>query len=136
LKTAADTSVLVASFASWHEHHSVASAAMSRIDVMLAHCVLETYSVLTRLPAPHRIDARVVATYLRVAYGARRTVALSAADHRKLVDQCAAERISGGAIYDAVVGMTARRAGARLLTLDARARATYAAVGVEHEMLG
>lgn len=136
MKTTADTSVLVASFATWHEHHRVASAATSRVDLTIAHCLLETYSVLTRLPAPHRIDARVVADYLRLAYGEHPTRALSAADHRKLVDLCAGERIAGGAIYDAVVGMTARRAGARLLTLDARARLTYVAVGVEHELLG
>jgi predicted nucleic acid-binding protein len=135
LKTTADTSLLVAAFASWHEHHAIAATAVARVDVIVAHCLLETYSVLTRLPAPHRMGAKVVAMYLRVAFGTHRMAALSAADHRKLVERCAAEGISGGAVYDAVVAFTAARSGAKLLTLDARARATYAMMGVEHELV-
>jgi hypothetical protein len=49
---AADTSVVVAAFASWHEHHLRARKALDGGLQMIDHCALETYSVLTRLPAP------------------------------------------------------------------------------------
>jgi hypothetical protein len=73
LKTTADTSVIVAAFASWHENHVMAAAAIARIDLVIAHCLLETYSVLTQLPAPHRMRAPVVDQYLRVAFGGHAT---------------------------------------------------------------
>ncbi len=135
MKSAADTSVIVASFASWHEHHAVAAAAIGRIDVVVAHCLLETYSVLTRLPAPHRMTSEVVSTYLRDAFGKSAIAALSAAEQRKLVSTCAEHGLAGGAIYDGVIAMTCVRAGARLLTLDARARQTYTILGLEPELL-
>jgi predicted nucleic acid-binding protein len=54
VKVTADTSVFVAAFASWHEKHALALAAVQAVDVVIAHCLVETYSVLTRLPTPHR----------------------------------------------------------------------------------
>ena len=47
----ADTSVLVAGFASWHESHAAAREAL-RCARVVAHSLVETYSVLTRLPPP------------------------------------------------------------------------------------
>lgn len=135
MKTTADTSVLVASFASWHEHHEVALTAAGRVDVAVAHCLLETYSVLTRLPAPHRMSPGVVSEFLTLAYGKHAVVGLSAAAHRKLVGTCAAQGLSGGSVYDALIAATCIDAGLTLLTLDARARATYAALGVAHQLL-
>ena len=125
----------MASFASWHEHHAAALAGVQRVDTIVAHCLLETYSVLTRLPAPHRIDAQVAATYIRLAFGNRPLVALSATEQRKLVATCASQGLSGGAVYDALIGATCARGGVRLLTLDTRARQTYAILGVDHEVV-
>ena len=136
MKIAVDTGVIVASFASWHEHHAIAVPAVARADTLVAHCLLETYSVLTRLPAPHRMAPKVVADYVRLAFDRHAIVSLPAADHRKLLENCAARGITGGAIYDAIIAASCLRAGVRLLTFDARARATYALVGVDHEFLG
>lgn len=135
MKIAADTSVLVASFAAWHEHHELAFAAIDRVDSVIAHCLLETFSVLTRLPAPHRMTADVVATYLETSFAEHEVLALSGAEQRLLVAKCAAQGLSGGAIYDALIAATCTRRRARLLTLDARARTTYAALGTAHELL-
>ena len=56
---AVDTSVVVAAFASWHEHHLKRRTSLLDQDVrLIEHCSLETYSVLTRLPAPHRCPGR------------------------------------------------------------------------------
>ncbi len=136
MKIAADTGVIVASFASWHERHAVAVGAVARTDPRVAHCLLETYSVLTRLPSPHRMAPNVVADYVRLAFERHGIVALPAADHRKLLETCAGRGIGRGAVYDAIIAATCLRAGVRLLTFDGRARATYALVGVDHEFLG
>lgn len=135
MKVTADTSVLIAAFASWHEHHHAAVAAMARVDVVIAHCMVETYSVLTRLPAPHRIEAQVVEAYLRIELERLPMVALPAREHGGIVRACAGEGITGGAVYDAVIAATAARARAMLLTFDRRARPTYAAIGAQHELL-
>jgi predicted nucleic acid-binding protein len=39
-------------------------------------------------------------------------------------------------VYDAVVGLTARHAGATLLTRDRRAREVYDLLGVQYEVVG
>jgi hypothetical protein len=43
--------------------------------------------------------------------------------------------IVGGAVYDALVGLAARAAAVPLLTRDARALGTYAALGVDVEIV-
>jgi predicted nucleic acid-binding protein len=132
---AADTSVLVAAFASWHEHHDVAFAAIRRLDAVVAHCLLETYSVLTRLPAPHRMTAEVASRYLQGSFGGHRVLGLAPQSQRKLVTSLAKWGITGGAVYDALIAAVCGRARATLLTLDGRAHQTYAALGVSHELL-
>ena len=44
--------------------------------------------------------------------------------------------VSGGATYDGLIAMTAAAEGATLVTLDKRALATYARVGVDVEFVG
>ncbi|TMQ12520.1 MAG: type II toxin-antitoxin system VapC family toxin, partial [Deltaproteobacteria bacterium] len=126
---------LVAAFASWHDRHAVALAAVGRLDAVVAHCLLETYSVLTRLPAPHRMAAAVVSKALRATFDRHRVLGLPPDEQRKLVATCAAQGLSGGSVYDAMIAVTCAHAGARLLTLDTRARPTYAALAVDHELL-
>lgn len=132
---AADTSVLVAAFSPWHEHHKPASNAVDRLDALVAHCLLETYSVLTRLPAPYRMTADVVSKYLQATFGRHKVLGLSPVEQRKLVATCAANGLSGGTVYDAMIAATCARARATLLTLDLRALPTYRALGVDHELL-
>lgn len=132
---AADTSVLVAAFASWHERHAVALPAVGRVQAVVGHCLLETYSVLTRLPAPHRMTAAVVSKQIHATFGRRQVLGLSPEEQHKLITTCAAQGMTGGSVYDAMIAMTCARADAKLLTLDARARQTYAALAVDYELL-
>jgi hypothetical protein len=44
--------------------------------------------------------------------------------------------IAGGAVYDALVGLAAAEHGVQLATRDARARATYEAVGARVVIVG
>lgn len=52
-----------------------------------------------------------------------------------LLDFAAAARIGGGAVYDALVALTAREASATLLTADRRAITTYRLLMVDHELV-
>ncbi len=135
MKVAADSSVLIAAFATWHERHAEAFRAMERVDTLVGHTLLEVFSVLTRLPPPHRVEARLVATWLRDGLGEAKVVSLPPVAQRKLIAACAARGLLGGAVYDALIAASAAHARARLLTLDARAQRTYGAMGVDFEVL-
>lgn len=129
-----DTSVLVAALATWHPRHPEARAAVEeRVDALPAHVILECYSVLTRLPAPHRLAADVAGS--AVAGIDLPTLALPEDAHHRLVATLAAAGLTGGTVYDALASATARHHDRLLLTLDRRARATYDAVGVRFEAL-
>ncbi len=64
------------------------------------------------------------------------TVFLDPADSAALGEELAQLGIGGGAVYDALVGAAARRAGTRLLTADGRALPTYETLGVNVERVG
>jgi predicted nucleic acid-binding protein len=131
---AVDTSVVVASFASWHESHRSASAVLAREPRVPAHVLMETYSVLTRLPPPHRAPPTVVTAFLRQRFR-QPPLTLPAKAWSLLLGQAGEGGITGGAIYDALVAATARHAGATLLTRDRRAVAVYEKVGVLYELV-
>lgn len=96
--------------------------------------MLETYSVLTRLPPPHRVAPGVVHAYLDSVTSAE-FLTLNARAHRDLIDDLSAHNIAGGAAYDALVGSTANAAGATLLTRDHRAVRTYELLQVPYELV-
>jgi predicted nucleic acid-binding protein len=131
---AVDTSVVVAGFASWHEGHRPAVAALARKPRVPAHVLVEAYSVLTRLPPPHRAPAGLVATFLAKRFP-EAPLALPARAHRELIDSSARAGLTGGAIYDALIAATARHTGATLLTRDQRARTVYERMDVRYEIV-
>jgi predicted nucleic acid-binding protein len=132
--TLVDTSVVVAGFASWHEHHEAADRVIDGRTRLVAHCALETLCVLTRLPPPHRVAAHVVRDFLvdrfPVPY-----VGLHPDEYASLVPRLVELGISGGAVYDALVAATARAAADTLVSCDRRAVPTYERVGVEVRLL-
>ena len=129
-----DTSVVVAAFASWHELHGPAMAVLSALPVLPAQCALEAYSVLTRLPPPHRASPAVVRDFLDANFGDR-YVTLVAGRFPQLVSELAELGIAGGATYDALIAAIARDAGGTLVTCDQRARPTYERIGITVEYL-
>lgn len=129
-----DTSVLVAGFATWHEAHQSAARALNRGVHLIAHTAMETYSVLTRLPPPHRVAPDAVQAYLADVTSAD-YLTLDPRSHRDLISYLAAHNVTGGAAYDALVGSTAHAAGATLLTRDGRAVRTYRLLRVEYELV-
>lgn len=125
---AADTSVVVAAFASWHEHHEQAMQAMAETVLLPAHAAVEVFSVLTRLPQPFRVAPEPVVTFLQERF-ADTWISLPATDVAAFLAQCGNAGIAGGRTYDALIGVTAARYEATILTLDRRALATYESVG-------
>jgi predicted nucleic acid-binding protein len=133
--TAVDTSLVVALFASWHEAHALARESVPSEAHLPAHVLLESYSVLTRLPPPHRAPADVVEAFLKRRFQAR-LLTLPGDRHRSLLTVLADRGIAGGGVYDALIAATAMHAKATLLTRDHRAARMYEAVGVTYRLLG
>jgi predicted nucleic acid-binding protein len=127
-----DSSVVIAAFASWNQHHEAALEALSRHKVvdLLAHAELESYSVLTRLPEPFRAEPTLVAEYLHRDYPGGRMV-LPERERRGLLRRLASLSISGGAVYDAMAAATAAHHGHSLLSCDRRAASVYSRLGAE-----
>lgn len=129
-----DTSVVVAAFASWHEFHGLAALVLQGGPGLPAQSALETYSVLTRLPPPHRAPPLVVRDFLTANF-ARPYLSLEPDAFARLIDELADHGIVGGAAYDALIGAIARDAGGTLVTCDRRARLTYERIGISVEYL-
>ena len=92
-------------------------------------------SVLSRLPHGHGVSvADAVCVIRRLADGRIRQ--LRADRYLLTLSAVATAGVTGGAVYDAIVGATAREHEATLLTLDERAQRAYAAVGTRFELLG
>jgi len=132
---AADTSVVIAAFATWHEAHIQAKRVVADGPALPAPAALEAYAVLTRLPPPHRANGAIVRDYLGRAFPSQ-PLMLPADRLQRLVSELVALGVVGGASYDAVIALTAQHHRYQLVTLDTRARATYDRVGVSTRFLG
>jgi predicted nucleic acid-binding protein len=131
---AADTSLVIAAFASWHESHEAARRALDGGLRLVEHCALETYSVLTRLPSPHRTSGEVVCKFLTERFP-QPFLRLNARAYKDFVFGLPGCGVTGGAAYDALVAATAAGAGAELFTCDRRALPVYERYGVRTRLL-
>jgi predicted nucleic acid-binding protein len=131
---AADTSVVVAAFASWHDNHDAARRALDEGLALIEHCALETYSVLTRLPPPHRAPADVVRDFLAARFP-EPLLRMSPRDCRTFLLDLPQHDVTGGAACDALVAATAAAHSAELITCDRRAAPVYERYGVRARIL-
>ncbi len=131
---AVDSSVVIAAFATWHEHHAIARKAMAGRPRLVAHAAVESYSVLTRLPPPHRAHPSIVHAFITERF-AEPFLTLSETGYQEFLATVAARQILGGPAYDALIAFTAAEHQATLLSLGHRATATYEAIGVTVEQL-
>lgn len=130
----ADSSLVVAAFASWHESHEAARRALDGGLRLIEHCALEAYSVLTRLPPPHRSAGEVVRDFLEMRFPDP-YLSLSARAYKEFIRRLPDHDVTGGAAYDALVAATAAASGAALVTCDRRALPLYERFGVRAEIL-
>ena len=131
---AADTSVVIAAFASWHENHEAARRALHSGLRLVEHCALETYSVLTRLPPPHRASGEVVRDFLTARFP-QPFLRLSEDAYKDFILGLPDQGVTGGAAYDALVAATAAGCEAELITCDRRALPVYERYGVRAQLL-
>ena len=129
-----DTSTAIALVLEDHERHGATiEAVRGRRLGLCGHAWFETYSVLTRLgPGQRRSPADSLRILLHNFPASR---FLPPEDAAELGQDLARLGISGGAVYDALVGAVARQARLPLLSGDTRARPTYDALGVRVEVV-
>jgi predicted nucleic acid-binding protein len=134
VSTAADTSIVLSALLADHGAHEAAARELSRCTTTIAHVALETYSVLTRLPPPHRAEATAAATVLQARLAAAH-VTLDAGACAAAPKRMAAAGVSGGAAYDGLIALTALEHDLELVSRDTRAARTYRALGVRFRLL-
>lgn len=133
--TAVDTCVAIPLLVASHTAHATVNDwARGRSLVLGGHALVETYSVLTRLPGEAKVDPRDALKLIDETFGdaAMLNEVMSGQIHRELTNR----GVAGGAAYDGLVGAAARDCDLTLATRDARARGTYEAVGVRVELVG
>jgi predicted nucleic acid-binding protein len=129
-----DTSIAVALTVADHEHHETTFQALSKRRLGLAgHAAFETFSVLTRLPPPARRTPATVARLLAAEFPHSRFLSVKGAAW--LLCELHELGIAGGAVYDALVGASARQHDMTLATRDRRAIETYRALDVRLELV-
>jgi len=129
-----DTSAAIALVVEDHDAHvATLDAVRGRRLGLAGHAWFETYSVLTRLPAGLRRSPADALRLLAGNFPASRF--LGEAEAADLGGELAGLRISGGAVYDALVGAAARQHRLPLVSADARARPVYEALGLDIELI-
>jgi len=129
-----DTSAAIALVVEDHEdHRATLEAVRGRRLGLAGHAWFETYSVLTRLPGARRRSPADAIRILAHDFPASRF--LGEDEAVEFGRDLGRLRISGGAVYDALVAAAARQHGCPLLSGDARARPAYEALDVALELI-
>jgi hypothetical protein len=116
------------------EHHDVVDAAVGDALLGLAgHAAFETFSVLTRMPPPLRTSPRVALQLIRENFPG--STGIPPGPVLELLETFVELGISGGAVYDGLIGAAALHQGVPLLSRDQRATDTYRRLDVEIVLL-
>ncbi len=117
---------MVAAVCAWHvDHHPAANEILRRLSrgeqlVVAAPALVETYSVLTRLPSSHRLSPADALSLLEANFITKvKVISLAGRTYVGLLRKAATAAVSGGRAYDAVIAECAVEARATaLLTLN------------------
>jgi predicted nucleic acid-binding protein len=116
-----DTSVIIAALLGWHEHHKPALSALQRAFddarvVVPGPALVESYSVMTRMPAPHRVAASDALELLEGTFQEDAlTPALGSAELWRFLRGLPQAHVAGGRTYDAHILACAVKAKASVL---------------------
>jgi predicted nucleic acid-binding protein len=127
-----DTSVLVAGFVVEHPFHDAAKSAVAEVrdeGCLAAHTTAETYSVLSSPGGCFRVDPKTVVEYVDEFLEGSVPIQPGPDAYREALRVLASAGRGGASIYDALIALTARDAGATLISLDRRAQPTYELCG-------
>jgi predicted nucleic acid-binding protein len=129
-----DSSVLIPALQVGHPSHAEARKVLSRRNIkIIGHVALETFATMTS--ATYKPRTAPSASAAAIAQLDSSPLTLSVKGYADLIERAGASGIMGGAIYDALIAITATEHNARLISRDVRAAATYRALGVDFEML-
>ena len=116
MKVFCDTNVLIAASVETHIHHAPAKAILERIcsgddaGFVSAHSLVETFSVLSRMPTVPKLTPQDVLAILEKNFIPRFTlITLSDVDYPQALRDFAAKGMSGGRIYDFLHILAARK---------------------------
>ncbi len=113
-----DTSVLVATFYVDHEHHRPSFELFLRYEKNKASCsahsLAEVYSCLTGMPGKDRVSGDQALLFLASIREHITLVALSAEEQFQAIESSSAV-VTGGGIYDALIGHCALKAKAEII---------------------
>ena len=124
---AIDTSVIIAALLSWHDKHEPAFECLARLFaeppqpiILPTRVLVESYSVLTRLPSPHRLSPEDSFRLLEDNFRKRaKLVSLGSKATWRWLESSVQSMIGGGKAYDAEIYECARIAKAtHLVTLN------------------
>lgn len=134
----ADTSVLVSGFVVTHEFHEDVQPYLARVlrdGQLISHTIAEAYSVLSSPSGVFRAEPKAVFRYLTQFTQARGAIDMPADSYLEAIQLLASEGRGGGAIFDAVIALSARSAEATLVTIDRRALPIYELCGVDFHLI-
>jgi len=135
---APDSSVLIAGFVESHRFHRVALPSLAAVverGSLIARTIAEAFSVLSAPAGVYRAEPRAVLEYLDQFLAESPPIPVPPAAYREALDLLVANDRSGGAVYDALIGLAARDAGVTLASLDGRAQPVYELCGADVEIL-
>jgi predicted nucleic acid-binding protein len=121
MKTAIDSSVIISALCAGDPDHAACrKVLLSRSPTAFTHTFSETFSTLTGGRLGFRIPAADAATILRQQVAPRLAITpLTATDLWQAYEEAEARGVRGGAIYDYLHLVAARKAGAgRIYTLN------------------
>ena len=132
---AVDSSIAIAAILADHQAHELAEEVLGRSAATITHVAVEAYSVLTRLPPPHRLDALGAAAIIDARLPSTRVTLGADGDDDSVLRRLARAQVSGGATYDGLIALTALEHDLELMSRDQRAARTYRALGVHFQLL-
>ncbi len=119
MKAFLDTSVLVAVFYGDHEHHAPSLDLFLRFGAShagcSAHSLAEVYATLTAMPGKRRVGGDTALLFLADIREKLTIVSLDAQEYFQMLEAAALANLVSGAIYDALIGHCALKAGAEAL---------------------
>jgi predicted nucleic acid-binding protein len=122
-----DTNVIVAGFLVDHDRHALCRWWLDRArnnefqPLISVHSLAEIYSVLTRLPMPHRLSPQTVERMVNENLANFERIALSVTDYELVLADAVRLGIVSGGVFDALIGRAAIVGRAdRLLTFNVR----------------
>jgi predicted nucleic acid-binding protein len=117
---AADATVLVAALVGWHERHEAAASAIDaalgrKALVIAAPSLVETYAILTSLPAHHRLAHADAYHLMKASLGGAKIAGPRTRDAWSALRMWSVTPIGGADAHDALLIDIVKEAGAKTL---------------------